>query len=311
MRRILLHLAILAVYATILIPSAEAGAWPVRRGWNDRVQPANPDSPTYAEAFPAFARETAAAWVRDGVKLDCADFSISLLIAYGDRHGLPVSFKYWSAALARHVTTASTEARFTSRAQYDRFIREAVNAQNLTLNTRAIAYDEWATGDVVLMNWNQSAAEPNFPGRDVWHTFMIGDPGVSVFFGNLDDLNQPLPIVETTEARRIEQITAHADRYGLSPRRYNALTYRAGWNIPERAIEPRSERGYVTASPAVNVRRGPGTGRHAFTTARRGTEVQVTGRWRDWLRVRLPSGETGFVSAVYISATRPVDPAPV
>ena len=47
----------------------------------------------------------------------------------------------------------------------------------ITLNTSPISYSQWKGGDVVMMRWNQLGDQNPFPGRDVWHTYWVGDPG--------------------------------------------------------------------------------------------------------------------------------------
>jgi Bacterial SH3 domain len=58
--------------------------------------------------------------------------------------------------------------------------------------------------------------------------------------------------------------------------------------------------GRVKGVEALNVRRGPGTQHPAFATVQRGAELEVLGLDGSWVKVRLPSGETGYVHIGYL-----------
>lgn len=61
---------------------------------------------------------------------------------------------------------------------------------------------------------------------------------------------------------------------------------------------------FVTTN-GLNVRVGPGTNFRVLTTIGRGTAVVVLRRSGGWVRVRLPGGAVGWVSASYLAARRP------
>ncbi len=314
MRRfVVVFLLVLVVLAGLVAAEARADAWPARRAWTDRIAPADADSPTYAEAYPGFVREAAPAWVAEGIRLDCADFSITLLVEYAARHELPLSFRHFSATGGVDEARAQS-ATFTSKEQYAKFVRSRVNAMMLaTFATRAIGYDEWTSGDHIFMDWNQSDVEPNFPGRSVWHTYVVGTPDESVFYGNLDQ-GEPLPIVESRSPVHLERVRAHPDRYSAGPRRFDVLVFRPGFEVPPGAIATADEARFV-AVDRLPLRRGPGPARAADLRLARGAPVRLTGRWRDFARVEVPAEATGgrgpltgFVAESFLAGAAPAGP---
>lgn len=267
----------------VAAPAARAAAWPHVRQWADLVDPTDPDSPTYAEAYPAFVRATAPLWIADGTRLDCADFSITLICEYAARHGLPLSLRYWGAN-GTVLEARSTSPAFASKEQYARFARTWINAMMLAkLNTTAIAYDEWTSGDHVFMDWNQSEVEPNYPGRTVWHTYVVGVPDEVVYYGSMND-GEPTTIYEGRAPETLARLREHPDRYLAGPRRWNVLKFRPGREVPAAAIAPLDARRFAAVNDTP-VRLGPGTSRAVEARIARGTEMHVTGRWRAWLRV--------------------------
>ncbi|HHU62768.1 MAG TPA: SH3 domain-containing protein [Clostridiales bacterium] len=56
----------------------------------------------------------------------------------------------------------------------------------------------------------------------------------------------------------------------------------------------------VTASSGLNVRSGPGTNYKRITVAKKGTKLQVLSQSGKWLKVKLPSGTTGYVISDYV-----------
>jgi uncharacterized protein YraI len=69
----------------------------------------------------------------------------------------------------------------------------------------------------------------------------------------------------------------------------------------------------VVTSYALNVRSGPGTGYGVLTSVYRGTVLTLVSRSYDaaWLKVVLPTGVQGWVSASYVSTSYPVINLPV
>jgi uncharacterized protein YgiM (DUF1202 family) len=299
--------ACLAVTTTIAIaapPTAHAQAWQVRHNWWDVTAPETFDAPTYAEAYPAWALATAERWFTEGLRRDCADFSLSLVIAYAAEKNLPITFRYWHAAQRQWVSASASEERFTSPGRFDDFIRYNMGARNLPGVTHAVDYDEWNPGDMVVMNWSQSDEWPNIP---YWHTYLVAIPDELVYYGNLDANDQPTPIMQSRDPERLDWLRNHGDRYGLSPRRWRWVNFRPGWNIPADGVEQASGAVWVTAS-RLNVRTGPGTGRAVIGQVTRDQELTLTGRYRSWVRVEgadLPNDTEAWISSVYTTTTDP------
>ncbi|WP_415639396.1 SH3 domain-containing protein, partial [Paracoccus nototheniae] len=62
---------------------------------------------------------------------------------------------------------------------------------------------------------------------------------------------------------------------------------------------------YVTAD-RVNMRAGPGTGNAIVTGLDGGTAVEATGPLEaEWIAIRTPSGQQGFVAGQFLSTTAP------
>jgi len=58
--------------------------------------------------------------------------------------------------------------------------------------------------------------------------------------------------------------------------------------------------GFVTGASVVNVRQGAGTNFAVITTVTLNTRVVVLERGRDWHRIRLTDGRTGFIHATLL-----------
>ncbi len=307
LRRVASTIVLAAAVVLVAPAPARAAAWPVSHGWSDLVDPTDPDSRTYAEAYPEFVRDAAPGYLGGAVRLDCADFSITLLCEYAAQYGLPLTFRYWGAGGAV-LEARSTSAAFASKDAYVRFVRNNVNAMMLAkLNTRAIGYDEWASGDHVLMNWNQSDVEPNYPGRTVWHTYVIGVPDEVIYYGSMND-GEPTEIYETRTPEHLERVRSHPDRYLAAPRRFLILTYRQGFEVPPAAIAPAPGAGFerrYAAFEDVPVRLGPGTARASSTRLVRGAAVTVTGRYRGFAEMAAPPG---WVSEALLGVAAPAGP---
>ncbi len=306
-----MRFAFAALIVLLSAVDAYAAGWPARRAWSDKVAPADQDSPTYAEAYPAFVRETGPAWIAAGTQLDCADFSITLLCEYAARHELPLSFRHYSPVGAGIVATSAQSSSFATKGEYAKYIRTWTNALMLaTLNNRAIQYDAWASGDHAFMDWNQSDVEPNYPGRTVWHTYVIGIPDVALFYGSIND-GIPTPLVESRDPEHLTRVRESPDRYSAGPRRWNHLDFRRGFEVPPGGIIAADETRYATVD-RLPVRRGPGTARAADLRLDRGTRVRVTGRWRDFARVEAPRpgrpALVGFVAETFLAAAAPTGP---
>ncbi|MBR5010602.1 MAG: SH3 domain-containing protein, partial [Clostridia bacterium] len=74
------------------------------------------------------------------------------------------------------------------------------------------------------------------------------------------------------------------------------------------AAPSEGSKGYVTGA-YVNIRSGAGTGFGVVSTVRQGDEVTLYEQTDEWYRVNA-DGVWGYISAKYVSATKPTDPAP-
>jgi hypothetical protein len=171
---------------------------------------------------------------------------------------------------------------------------------NLADNTYAITYDEWAGGDMVLMDWNQTEEPPNFGGREVWHTYLIGKPDEVIYYGNeTGDPPQPLPVTRVTGGSRMDMVRTHPDRHGHSPRRYLMLRGKI-WG-------PRSDRevaDVIRVRTSLNLRAGPGLDQEVLESARRGDRFEVLGREGVWLHLRLPDGRDAWGHSYFLQTHR-------
>ena len=266
------------------------GAWSAERAWAD---PAGGDARngSYAYAYRAWARERADRHVDQGTRLDCADLSIALLCEYAARNALPVRWRVYYPPERRYVEVTQADAQFDSPASFLRWSLHFLGAINLADDTDAISYDEWAGGDMVLMDWNQSDEAPNFEGRVVWHTYLIGAPNEVIYYGNISD-GEALPVSRVTEGSRMDMVREHPDRYGASPRRFR-LFRGAVW-------APRHEEATVQAS-RLNLRAGPGTGHAVVRQARRGETLVVAGEEGPWVRLALADGSEVWAHGLFLS----------
>ncbi|MCO5172364.1 MAG: SH3 domain-containing protein [Planctomycetes bacterium] len=284
-------------------PEVHRGAWPVTRAWSDPAAgPGDRSQGSLAYAFRAFALERAREHEAARTRLDCADLAIDLVIEYAARHGLPVEWRVWYPPERRFVTVKSSDRQFGSPEAFSDWSKYYLGALNLADNTVAISYDDWAGGDVVLMNWNQTDVEPNFPGRVVWHTYLIGVPDELIFYGNMND-GAPLPVVSTGDAHTLERVRSHPDRHGLSPRRF-AFMARAVRG-PEVGVEE-----VVVQASLLNLREAPSTSAPIITRARSGERLEVVLRQGLWVQLRLADGALVWGHSAYLRPETRWQPAP-
>lgn len=291
-------------------PEVHAGAWEVTQSWSDSA--AGPDDRSrgsWAYAYREWARSRADQHVADGTRLDCADLSIDLLCEYAALHGLPVTWRVWYAPESRFVSVSNKDRQFDSPAAFALWSRWYLGAMNLADNTYPIGYDEWAAGDMVLMDWNQSDVEPNFEGRTVWHTFLVGVPDQLLYYGNITN-GMPLPVSATSSPSRLEMVRSHPDRHGASPRRYR-LFRGATWGP-----EVRSDAA-VIRPPVLNLRAGPGTEHEVVARGEAGQRFALLAREGDWAKLRLADGREVWAYAAFlrleegwVPAPPPAEPAP-
>ncbi len=322
-------------FITVAIAEARAGAWSVRHQWDEAI-PGDPDGTTFAGGYEAYVRSVADGWVGDRERArDCADFSYSLMIDYAALHGLPVALKNYEGG--RFVAVRSTDARFGSKEAYLRWALVNLGAQNLADNTFKIGYDEWRWGDMVLMDWNQTDTPPNYPGRTVWHTYVVGDPGKTAYWGTYNRVTQPdgsirvvpQPITRITGRSVTDRLVEHPDRHGLAPRRWSFMrVLKTDPVLPaddeigagdEDEAQPETGRFAVKSSiSAGNVRREPriadgnvvgrvGAGDELTVIARAGRWLRLAGeqpRWvHDSLLDRLPDAAAASERAPAEGAT--------
>jgi hypothetical protein len=121
------------------------------------------------------------------------------------------------------------------------------------------------------------------------------DPLITVSFFNqaIQPFVARLAVVEalTTHITGLEQRIARLEAQVV------ALEARLAQQPPVTPpVQPPIVHGFINGS-AVNIRSGPGTTFSVITTLRLNTRVEVLERSKDWHRVRLQDGRTGFVSA--------------
>lgn len=285
-------------------PAIHDGAWDVTRAWSDPAAGPNDRSRgSFAYAYREWALERARQHERDRTALDCADLSIDMICEYAATNGLPIEWRVYYPPERRFVVVRNTDAQFDTPADFSRWSKHFLGAINLADNTVPITYDEWTGGDMVLMNWNQSEVEPNFPGRVVWHTYLIGVPDGLIFYGNID-AGTPLPVVSTDAAYTLERVREHPDRYGASPRRFAFMA---------RAVRPPEVRvdEVVVRATSLNLREGPATSSAIVTRARTGERLAVLERQGLWVKVRLADGREAWGHGAYLRGEVRWAPAPV
>ena len=285
-------------------PELHAGAWEVTRAWSDPAAGSDDRSRgslawAYREWAPARADEHVAA----GTELDCADLSIELVVEYAARNGLPLAWRVWYAPEHRFVTIKSTDRQFASPEQFAAWSRWYLGAMNLADNTYAIGYEEWAGGDMVLMDWNQTDVEPNFPGRTVWHTYLIGEPDRAIYYGNISG-GVALPVTRTESPTTLERVRQHPDRHGSSPRRFTFLRGALG------GTEVKKEEA-VVRTLALNLRAGPGTTFPVLARGLAGQRLELLARDGLWAQLRGADGRLVWAHSGYLRVETTWRPAPV
>lgn len=278
-------------------PEVYDGAWTVTRTWSDWAAGPNDRSRgSFAYAYRAWAQARAARHVVDQTRLDCADLSIDMICEYAATHGLPLEWRVFYAPEKKFVAVKNTDRQFDTPAQFSAWSKHFLGAMNLADNTVPITYAQWAGGDMVLMDWNQSPEEPNFPGRTVWHTFLVGVPDQLIYYGNIDG-GQPLPVVSTDSPSRLDMVRTSPDRHGHSPRRFRFMA--GAVKPPEANPTPTAGEVVVTAS-ALNLRAGASSSAAVLATARRNDRLPVLARQGLWVKVRLADGRQAWGHSAYL-----------
>lgn len=282
-------------------PPIHEGAWKVEAKWSDPAAGANDHSKgSFAYHYRVWAKQRSDKHVKDRTKLDCADLSIALLCEYAALNKLPLSWRVFHAPKRRFVTIHASDKQFASPEAFSRWSQWFLGAMNLADNTYAITYDEWAGGDMVLMDWNQSEESPNFGEREVWHTYLIGVPDKVIYYGNISNGNA-LAVTRVTSGSRMKMVREHPDRHGYSPRRFR-LFKDALW--PPRENPPRQVAEVIRVSSQLNLRKGPGTSHAVVKRAKRGQSFTVLERKGRWVRLELPGGETVWAHGFYLKITQ-------
>lgn len=288
-------------------PEVHDGAWQVLHAWADPAAgPGDYSQGSYAYAYRTWAVERADRYVADGTRLDCADLSIALLCEYAAKHGLPVTWRVYYPPEKQFVSVRNTDRQFASPEDFRIWSQWFLGAMNLADNSEPISYDEWAGGDMVLFDWNQTPEWPNFEGRTVWHTYLIGIPDERVYYGN-EDGDQPLPVVSTSSPDTLERVRTHPDRYGLSPRRF--LMFHDAEIAPGQAPATTGMATVIRAA-RLNLREGPGTSHAVVTRAARGERFPVVGRKGRWVQLLLPDGRKVWGHEFYLQLEQPQLGAP-
>lgn len=274
------------------------GAWPVEHSWQDKM----PGGKTYAEGYHEFAAQKAKELYEKKEKLDCADMSIAIFVEYAHQQKLEV--KFWFPAEKKTVSSKDAQFKAKGFSGFIKWARNYVGAQNLADNTFAVPIDSSKAGDVVLFDWGQSPEWPNFPGRVVWHTYVIGSDGAKVvYYGNEDSNNQPMAVTIAGESVQ-ERIRTHPDRYGSGARRWNCFKEKPSTPTTpptETPLEQMKADGEITAE-ALNIRGGPGTSHGVVTQLKKGEKIKITGKQNGWYRLDLGNGKVGWASGKYIKA---------
>jgi hypothetical protein len=115
-----------------------------------------------------FSRAYIRDMIRRGRTIDCADLAIEIWIRFGDRHGVPVSFRVWDSTGRRwltaaragvHTTTGSIRVRsFASTDAFVKWVQINLGAQGLIGNTFAVTggHRRAVAGDVFLWQWRNN-----------------------------------------------------------------------------------------------------------------------------------------------------------
>lgn len=272
-------------------PEIYDGAWQNEKAWSDAAAP-DGSLGSYAYHYRVWALERADQHAEARTKLDCADLSIHMLCEYAALNKLPLSWRVYYPAERRFVTFSNTNRQFSSPEEFQRWSMHFLGAMNLADNTYAISYDEWTGGDMVLMDWNQSDESPNFEGRTVWHTYLIGKPDEVLYYGNISNGN-PLPVTRVTGGSRMDMVRNHPDRHGYSPRRYRVLRGNEWGPVSERAE-------VIRVNHWVNVRAEPNSQSDKVGQANKGSVVPVLGRQGVWVKVLDAQGNMAWIHGLFL-----------
>lgn len=113
-----------------------------------------------------FSRAYVRSMVHRGQRIDCADLAIEVWIRFGERHGIPVSFRVWDSRGRRWLTASRSGVRagrtfvrqFRSSAAFVRWVQGNLGAQGLIGNTFAVpgGHRRAVAGDVFLWQYRNT-----------------------------------------------------------------------------------------------------------------------------------------------------------
>jgi hypothetical protein len=201
-----------------------------------------PSKPTLND-LGTFTRQFVRDLVKRGVKIDCADLAIELWIRFGERFGIPVTFRIWDRNLGRFNNFGRRQFPTTNR--FAAFVRGNLGAVGLRYNTFPLAggHRSAVPGDIFLYEYiNEKTKNRHRFG----HTRIIYDAGrgsgeagadkVQIVQGNLPARELKFftrPARYFYESRRVN-MGANAGRephtmrlVGGLPRRFNAFSHLA------------------------------------------------------------------------------------
>ncbi|MBL4849660.1 MAG: SH3 domain-containing protein [Planctomycetes bacterium] len=272
-------------------PPVYDGAWKTENAWKD---PARGDASkgSYAYQYQTWAEARAAQYAEARTLLDCADLSIALICEYAAINKLPVSWRAYYPPERRFVTFTNADKQFKDAESFRIWSQWFLGAMNLADNTDAITYDDWAGGDMVLFDWNQTTESPNFGDEEVWHTYLIGRPDEVIYYGNISD-GKALAVRRVTGGSRMDMVRNHGDRYGLSPRRFRMFRG-AVWGPSSEEAE------VIRVVRFLNLRSGPGTENGRIGRARKGERFRVLRREGIWVQLANSDGETVWAHGRYL-----------
>lgn len=193
-------------------------------------------------------------------------------------------------------------------------------------NNRDLAGSPVLTRNDPSVNFNWGHGSPgsqvpvdNFSAR--WNANMNFAPGRYRFSASSDDgvrvwVNNQL-IIDAWRDQPVQTFTADVDVSGMVPVRieYYEATNLAEMRFSFTLISGQSGTGgafpgtATVTSYRLNVRQGPGTNFGIITTLSTGNTVNLTGHRNGdatWVRVSLPNGTVGWVSALYVRTSIPV-----
>jgi SH3 domain-containing protein len=277
-------------------PAIYEGAWESQNAWGDAAQ-GDPAKGSYAYDYQAWSEARANRHAEERTKLDCADLSIALLCEYAAINKLPVSWRAYYPAERRFVTFTNSDKQFKDAESFRLWSQHFLGAMNLADNTYAVTYDDWAGGDMVLMDWNQSDESPNFgDDREVWHTYLVGKPDEVIYYGNISSGNA-LAVTRVTGGSRMDMVRNHPDRYGYSPRRFSLFRGKV-WGPSTQEAE------VIRVFRNLNLRAGPGTEHAKLGQVAKGQKLKVLSRDGVWVQLATADGRRVWAHGHYLRLRR-------